>query len=218
LTLKTKIVVPLQQMKFKFFITISFAFSLATFSQPKGEFDRKKEITYDGKRYSVFNNYITVGGGSCYNNFIQNTNLNIGADFNYHIQKIYFQSGLFLAGPYFGNYNHLQIHTAVGKRFELKKFNLAGYLGGSYAFINRPFVDTALNVTRSQTLNPLGLHAAVQFTYKYKYDLGIGICLFSDINKYQSVYGLRLELYFSGAFLGDKRRKDEDNSALPYQD
>lgn len=205
-------------MKSLLFFIIFICSAVNLFSQPKGDYDKKKEITYDGKRYRVFNNYITAGGGSCYNNYIQNTNLNIGADFNYHIQKIYFQTGLFLAGPYFGNYNHLQLHTAVGKRFELKKFNMAGYLGGSYAFINRPIVDTVLNETRSRTLNPIGLHAAVQFTYKYKYDLGIGICLFSDINKYQSVYGLRLELYFSGAFLGDKRRKDEDNSALPYQD
>jgi len=200
------------------FFLIFLILSITLLAQPKGDFDKKKEITYDGKRYSVFNNYITAGGGSCYNNYIQNTNLNIGADFNYHIQKIYFQSGIFLAGPYFGNYNHLQIHTAFGKRFELKKFNMAGYLGGSYAFINRPYIDTALHETRSRTLNPLGIHAAVQFTYKYKYDLGIGICLFSDINKYQSVYGLRLELYFSGAYLGDKRRKDDSNSALPLQD
>lgn len=200
------------------YFLIFLLFSTALFSQPKGDFDKKKEITYDGKRYRVFNNYITAGGGSCYNNYIQNTNLNIGADFNYHIKKFYFQTGGFLAGSYFGNYNHLQIHTAFGKRFEMKKFNMAGYLGGSYAFINRPIVDTVLKETRSRTLNPLGIHAAVQFTYKYKYDLGIGICLFSDINKYQSVYGLRLELYFSGAYLGDKRRKDEENSALPYQD
>jgi len=203
--------------KLKYFL-IFLSFSSVLFAQPKGDFDKKKEITYDGKRYRVFNNYITAGGGSCYNNFIQNTNLNIGADFNYHIQKIYFQTGGFLAGSYFGNYNHLQIHTAFGKRFEMKKFNMAGYLGGSYAFINRPIIDTVLKETRARTLNPFGIHAAVQFTYKYKYDLGIGICLFSDINKYQSVYGLRLELYFSGAFLGYKRLKDDDDSALPYQD
>jgi len=192
-------------------------FSAALIAQPKGEYDRKKEMTYDGKRYRVFNNYVTVGGGSCYNNYIHTTNLNIGADFNFHIQQIYFQSGLFLAGPRFGSYNHMQLHTAFGKRFELKKFNMAGYLGGSYSFINRPYVDTS-NAIHSRTLNPLGIHAAIQFTYKYKYDLGIGICLFSDINKYQSVYGIRLELYFSGAYLGDRRSKDETNSALPLQD
>jgi hypothetical protein len=203
----------------KLFFLCLFLFSIVSFyAQPKGDFDRKKEITYDGKRYRVFNNYLTAGGGTCYNSYIQNTNLNIGVDFNYHIRQVYFQSGIFLAGPQFGNYSHLQLHTAVGKRFELNKFNMAGYLGPSMSFINRPIIDTALNQIRSRILQPLGFHAAVQFTYKFKYDVGIGVSLFSDINKEQSVYGLRLELFFSGAFLGDKKRKNLDNSALPLSD
>jgi hypothetical protein len=203
----------------KLFFLCLFLFSIVSFySQPKGDFDRKKEITYDGKRYRVFNNYLTAGGGTCYNSYIQNTNLNIGVDFNYHIRQVYFQSGIFLAGPQFGNYSHLQLHTAVGKRFELNKFNMAGYLGPSMSFINRPIIDTALNQIRSRILQPLGFHAAVQFTYKFKYDVGIGVSLFSDINKDQSVYGVRLELFFSGAFLGDKKRKNLDNSALPLSD
>jgi len=176
--------------KIKIFFLCLFLSSIVSLNaQPKGDFERKKELSYDGKRYRVFNNYLTAGGGSCYNNFIQNTNLNIGVDYNYHIRQIYFQTGIFLAGSRFGNYNHLQLHTAVGKRFELNKFK-----------------------------QPFGFHAAVQFTFKFKYDVGIGISLFSDINKEQSVYGLRLELFFSGAYLGDKKRKDMDKSALPLSD
>lgn len=208
---------PKHKIKFFFWCFLLF-FITSLFAQPKGDFDRKKEITYDGKRYRVFNNYLTAGGGTCYNSYIQNTNLNIGVDFNYHIRQIYFQSGIFLAGPQFGNYSHLQLHTAVGKRFELNKFNMAGYLGPSMSFINRPIIDTAANQIRSRTLQPFGFHAAVQFTYKVKYDVGIGVCLYSDINKEQSVYGLRIELFFSGAFLGDRKRKDMDNSALPLSD
>lgn len=196
------------------FILISF---IAT-AQPKGEFDKKKEITYDGKRYRVFNNYITVGGGTEYNTYIQGTNLNLGGDYNFHIQQIYFQAGGFLAGNYFGNWNHAQLHAAVGKRFEMKKFNMAGYLGGSFSSINRPIYDSIAQGYRSNSLHPLGLHATVQFTYKFKYDVGIGICLFSDINKYQSVYGLRLELYFSSAFLGYRNSNHDENSILKDAD
>jgi hypothetical protein len=205
--------------KIKIFFLCLFLFSIVSLhAQPKGDFERKKELSYDGKRYRVFNNYLTAGGGSCYNNYIQNTNLNIGVDYNYHIRQVYFQTGIFLAGSRFGNYNHLQLHTAVGKRFELNKFNMAGYLGPSMSFINRPIIDTVNNLIRSRTLQPLGFHAAVQFTFKFKYDVGIGVSIFSDINKEQSVYGLRLELFFSGAYMGDKKRKDMDNSALPLSD
>jgi len=208
---------PLHKIKI-FFLCILLFSIVSLYAQPKGDFDRKKETTYDGKRYRVFNNYLTAGGGTCYNSYIQNTNLNIGIDFNYHIRQVYFQTGIFLAGPQFGNYSHLQLHTAVGKRFELNTFNMAGYLGPSMSFINRPLIDSVNNQIRSRTLQPFGFHAAVQFTFKFKYDVGIGVSLYSDINKEQSVYGLRLELYFSGAFLGDKKRKDMDNSALPLSD
>jgi len=201
-----------------FYIVAFVLLSFLVIAQPKGEFDHKKEITYDGKRYRVFNNYITVGGGTEYNTFIGGNNLNLGGDFNFHLQAIYFQAGGFLAGGTFGNWNHAQMHAAIGKRFEMKKFNMAGYLGGSYSSINRPFYDSLNKVYISRTLKPLGLHAEVQFTYKFKYDVGVGICLFSDINKAQSVYGLRLELYFSSAFLGYRSHKDEDNSVLKNPD
>ncbi|MCD6066060.1 MAG: hypothetical protein K0S33_886 [Bacteroidetes bacterium] len=196
-----------------FYILILLLCVLCGISQPKGEFSRKKEITYDGKRYSVFNNYLTIGAGTEYNTYTEGTQLNLGGDFNFHIQAIYFQTGIFLAGDRFGNWNHAQLHLAIGKRFEMKKFNMAGYLGGSAATINRPFFDSTYNEYRSRTLKPLGLHATVQFTYKFKYDVGIGVALFSDINKYQSVYGIRLELYFSSAFLG-YRRGENENSIL----
>lgn len=180
-------------------------------AQPKGEFNRKKEITYDGKRYSVFNNYLTIGGGTEYNTFLQSTQLNLGGDYNFHIQQIYFQAGVFLAGNRFGNWNHAQVHAAIGKRFEMKKFNMAGYLGGSFSSINRPLYDSARGEYISRSLRPLGLHAEAQFTWKFKYDVGIGACLFSDINKDQSVYGIRLELYFSSAFLGYRKGEKEES-------
>jgi hypothetical protein len=186
----------------------------AGLGQPKGAYDKKREITYDGKRYSVFNNYLTIGGGTEYNTYVQNTQLNLGGDYNFHITNIYFQTGFFLAGNSFGNWNHLQLHGAIGKRFELKKFNMAGYLGGSFSSINRPLFDSTLNDYVSRTLKPLGLHATVQFTYKFKYDVGIGIALFSDINKAQSVYGVRLELYFSSAFRGYRRAGENEDSIL----
>lgn len=190
--------------------------SLSIYAQPKGQFDRKKEITYDGKRYKVFNNYLTIGGGTEYNSFLQNTNLNLGGDLNYHISNIYFQSGFFLAGNRFGNWNHAQLHTAIGKRFEMTKVNLAGYLGGSISSINRPIYDSVIGEYRSNSIHPFGLHATAQFTYKFKYDVGIGFALFADINKAQSVYGIRLELYFSSAFKG--YRKSENEESILYQD
>ncbi len=102
-----------------------------------------------------------------------------------------------LGGDHFGSYSHLQAHLCFGKRFEMNKANIAGYLGGSYSSMNRSYEDSIVHFS---IVKEPGFYACVQTTYKFKYDLGIGLSFFADFNRAQSIYGLRLELYFSGAY------------------
>ena len=174
-------------------------------------YDPKKEITYDGKRYHYFNNYLTIGAGRAHNDNIKGLQFAGAADFNFHIQQYYFQAGALLAGNNFGNYNNVQGHLCYGKRFEQNKFNLAGYLGGSYSAMNQSYEDS---IAHYKFVNALGLYACMQATYKFKYDLGIGLAFFADFNKAQSLFGVRLELYFSGAY----RRAIRGEQNLNQQD
>ena len=168
------------------------------FCQKKDEeYNPKKETTFDGKRYRVYNNYLTIGAGRAHNSFNSNLQFIGAADFNFHLKKNYFQIGGFLSGDHFGSYSHIQEHICFGKRFEQNRYNIAGYLGGCYSVMNRTYEDTVIH---PNILKRPGFYACVQATYKFKYDLGIGITVFSDINNVQSTYGARLELFFSSAY------------------
>ena len=173
------------------------AFQVIALAQKSDDFKADKEITYDGKRYRVYNNYLTIGAGKAHNDNIAGLQFAGAADFNFHLKQYYFQTGMLLAGDHFGSYNHVQGHLCIGKRFEQNKFNLAGYLGGSYSSMNQSYEDSIVHV---KFVSAPGLYACVQTTYKYKYDLGLGLAFFADFNRAQSLFGIRLELYFSGAY------------------
>ncbi|MBC7863980.1 MAG: hypothetical protein IAF38_13470 [Bacteroidia bacterium] len=62
----------------------------------------------------------------------------------------------------------------------------------------------------SEAVTAVGAYACVQNFYKFKSDLGIGLTVFGEYNKQRYLFGIRVELFFSGAFRGDKRRKIEN--------
>ena len=184
-------------IKKNLFIVFLFGLQLISFAQKSDEFKADKEVTYDGKRYRVYNNYLTIGAGKARNDNISGLQFAGAADFNFHLKQYYFQTGAMLAGNYFGSYNYVQGHVCAGKRFEQNRYNIAGYLGGSFSSMNLTWEDT---IVHPKYISAPGLYACVQTTYKYKYDLGIGFAFFADFNKYQSLFGVRLELFFSGAY------------------
>ena len=63
-------------------------------------FDRKKEIAFDGKRYRVYNNWLSVAAGVNYNTKWPKDEKNIAVDFSFHSKQHYFRAGGFLSGKY----------------------------------------------------------------------------------------------------------------------
>ena len=196
------------------YIFIFLVFPLCVFSQKqKEEYNPKKEITFDGKRYRVYNNYLTIGAGQARSSFAGKQF--VGAmDLNFHIQQYNFQVGGLLSGNQFGLYNNVQGHICFGKRFEQNRYNIAGYAGVSYSSTNRSYEDTIIHAVY---LKEPGFYACVQTTYKYKYDLGIGLAFFADFNDAQSLYGIRLELFFSGAYRRATKEKDQNLNQKPEE-
>lgn len=180
----------------------------------KEPFDRKKEIKLDGKKYRIYNNYVTLGVGKGYNTIWDQAWFATAADFNFHIQKAYFQSGFMVQGPSFYNRQQVQLHLAGGYRKESYKYFWAAFGGLSYTNGYYPLMLKGVNGKDSAYANPpplmseVGLYAAVQLFYKVKFDYGIGLTIFGDVNEKQSMVGARIELFFSGAYRGTIIRKD----------
>ncbi len=64
--------------------------------------------------------------------------------------------------------------------------------------------DTA-NTFRPEFYQGVGVYAAAQAATKLVYDIGIGAELFVELNYKQNVIGIKLFLFFSGAYRGVKK-------------
>ena len=166
-------------------------------------FDRKKEIVFDGKRYRVYNDWLSVAAGVNYNTKWPKDEKNIGVDFSFHAKQHYFRAGGFLSGVDFTAANNYSFHLGYGLRKEGDRFNLSAFIGPSVSYLRRPLSDSS-NYNLGTVYNKVGGYAVVEAVYKFKYDVGIGGQLFCDYNQIQMIYGARILLYFSGAYRGIK--------------
>jgi hypothetical protein len=196
-------------MNFKRFLILFFFFQLSIHAQSDStkSYNAKEEIAFDGKRYRVYNNWLSVGPGVGYNSNWPKDEKNMAVDFSFHIQEHYFRAGTFMSGVDFYAANNYNFHLQYGIRKETTKYNLSAFLGPSYSYFKRPLKDSTefgLNTILSTVYKEFGAYACVEAIYKIKYDVGIGGQVFCDINKTQMVYGVRMVVYFSSAFRGVK--------------
>lgn len=166
-------------------------------------FNRKKEIVFDGKRYRVYNNWLSVAAGANYNTKWPKDEKNVGVDFSFHAKEHYFRAGGFLSGTDFTAANNYSFHLGYGLRKEGNRYNLSAFIGPSISYLRRPLSDST-NYNLGTVYNQVGGYAVIEAVYKFKYDVGIGGQLFCDYNQIQMIYGARILLYFSSAYRGIK--------------
>jgi len=179
----------------------------------KEPYDKKREIKLDGKKYRIYNNYVTFGVGKGYNSVWDQGFLATAADFNFHIRKPYFQAGSYLQGHDFYTRQQVQLHLAAGYRSESYKYFWAAFGGVSYTNGYFPYALKDIKGEDSlihPIMSEVGLYAAFQLFYKLKFDYGIGLTAFADVNSKQYMVGARIELFFSGAYRGTILHKDEE--------
>ena len=146
-------------------------------------------------------NWLSGGIGIAKHNQLGNRQYTNNVDFNFHIHTEYFQLGILLSGDdMYGNYNNYQFHFCYGKRVESSSINFSYFGGVSYA----TFFEWTGQKYSDYSKTDVGLYANAQYIVKIKFDVGIGIGAFVDVNFHQSVMGAKIDLYFSGAYKGKK--------------
>lgn len=185
-----------------FFIVFAKEF-IAQSDTLKKKYNPKEEMVYDGKRYRVHNNWVSAGVGVGYNTRWPKDEKNMAIDFSFHIKENHFRVGGVMSGPDWRIINNYNAHFCYGLRKEREKYNLSAFAGPSLSYFKRPLKDSA-DYNLGSVYNEVGAYAAVEAIYKIKYDVGIGGQVFCDFNRVQMVYGVRLVLYFSGAYRGIK--------------
>lgn len=187
-------------------------FAISAFSQV--EVDVENEFIYRGKHYDPHKAYWLVGTGYGYNFDEQNTEPNLFVDVHYRLfEKHYFGTGflisrnqilakgfdnLFLTHDYLKN-SVTNAHLLYGYRKIGLKYNFGIFAGPSLNWgFDYAYTDTLGNHFVYPFMEP-GLYACTHITYKYFFDLGVGLSAWTSINKSYQAAGLSLHLYFSAA-------------------
>jgi hypothetical protein len=178
-------------------------FQFAIFSQKDSSYFRKEEIIHDGKLYRKYNNYVTVGPGYSFSSIRKDVQRDLGIDFNFHIRRIYFQTGVIMSGNEFLSNNHLNFKFGAGLRKENRKNHFAFFVGPTY-YTGVIGIEDSLGI-RPQFYSGVGAYVSAQAIIKLTYDIGFGIQPYLTLSAKQSQGGIKLVMFFSGSYRGPKR-------------
>jgi hypothetical protein len=168
--------------------------------KPEQTYYKQEEIIHDGKLYRVHNNYLSFGAGIIASSIRDEIQRTIGVDFQFPIQKAHFQVGVVMSGESYTSNNTLQAHLCYGLRKETTKTNLAAFIGPSfYTGVTEDAAGEAL------FYEGVGAYICFQAIAKVKYDVGLGLELFGEVNAAQSMIGIKVIAFFSGSYRGLKK-------------
>lgn len=163
---------------------------------------RREEVLYDGKRYRLYNNYLTVGAGFLSSSIRHTVQKSVAADYNFHIRRHYFQAGLSMSGDEFLANNNSELRVGYGLRRERNTTNLAAYIGPTF-FTG---VQGVQGVSDPTFYNGVGGYMCLQAVSKFiAYDIGLGGELFAEVSEKQTQFGFKIIIFFSGAYRGLKK-------------
>ena len=167
-------------------------------------YDRKEEILFDGKRYKKYNHYLNIGPSFFNSSLRKVSQQGIGIDYHFNIKREYFQAGIAISGNKLLENNQTQLRLGYGYRKETGKYNLA-FFGGPTIFTGVYGVQDTSGLYRPEFYQGIGAYFSAQLATKLVYDIGFGAELFSEINYKQGVIGIKLFVFFSGAYRGLKK-------------
>jgi hypothetical protein len=160
----------------------------------------KREIVIDNKRYRVYNNWVTFGGGGTWHSENPRTQLNVSMNYFFHIKQPYFGLGGIVSGDEFGLWNNFSAHAGyVPWRKETERKNMAAFAALSYT-LGYDFLYAG--TYSSNRWDRVGFYAEFQYTMKLQYAVGVGPTFFVDVNQKRTLVGIRIDGYLSGAYRG----------------
>ncbi|MDA3911964.1 MAG: hypothetical protein PF448_11480 [Bacteroidales bacterium] len=174
---------------------------------PKDKWDRRfPEMKIGDKIYQTGSNWLTADFGVANNYILKQQELSMAIAYHIRYKPVYFKFGYHYSDETFFLSNRLRnisyhndIIAAAGLRYELRYFNLAFFIGPSFAF---GMIEDPENPLIGHGYRALGAVPELQLTYKFFYDIGIGTSLYGSFNKHSQAVGIRLHIYFSGAYRG----------------
>lgn len=170
------------------------------------QFTREDTVIVD-KIYRPYSNYLLLSVGKSYNlkQIEMETSGEVG--FVFRIVDQFFQAGYHISSDQFflnRSYQKLNdIFVMYGFRKESTKRNMDIFLGISYAYGSTYSLTDSIGKKWYKGFSVPGIRISADYEWKFLYDIGIGLNGYAEWNSYYPIVGLKINVYFSGAFRGE---------------
>jgi len=166
----------------------------------------KGKIVYKGRIYRQNAPYLMLGYGLGYGFRTKGLEQNMSLAYHHFFNKIGIRIGYHASSdlpPWWRSFQKLNdICLGVGTRWnQWPRWNFAVFGGPTLAYGWYIAWNDLYQEERAFNFLTPGLHAEVQATFKPAYDLGIGLSVYGSVNRYYSVTGVQIHLFFSTAFI-----------------
>jgi hypothetical protein len=161
----------------------------------------KGRIVYKNRIYRQNASYLTMGYGAGYGFESKQVEQNMSLSYHQFIKKIGLQIGYHSSSDtkiWWRSYQKMNdLFLGVGARAEGTRYNLSVFGGPSWSYGSYWIVrDSSYHSFRN-----IGFHAEAQATYKIAYDIGVGLSVYTSLNRDYSVVGAEVHLFFSTAYI-----------------
>ncbi len=187
-----------------FFLTL--LISLAINIRLQAQFTREDTVI-NNKIYKPYSNYLLFSVGKSYN--IKNSEVETSGELGYVIRIVdqFFQVGYHMSSDlYFLNRSFQKlndIYLMYGLRKENSRRNMDVFLGISYAYGSYYWETDSLGEKWYKGFSVPGIRISADYEWKIYYDIGIGLNGYAEWNQYYPIVGIKINVYFSGAFRGE---------------
>lgn len=166
---------------------------------------RDGRFIFNEKIYKEKAPYLTLAYGAGYNYKQPGVEQNMMVSYHHFIGKYGLSLGYHASSDikvWWRSYQKLNdFWLGGGWRFERPRYNIGVFAGPSLAYGSWIGWSEERGENRAYGFTTLGGVAEVQLTYRLLYDLGVGLTLHSSINRYYSIAGAQVHLFFSTAFV-----------------
>jgi hypothetical protein len=165
----------------------------------------ERRFIYHGNIYRENSPYLTLGYGVGRNIAQDTIEQNLIISYHHFIKGVGMGIGYHTSKPnkvwWRENQTLVDFYLSVGKRWEGTKYNLAFFAGPSYVTGGYVAYVEALQEKRYFPIRTVGGIAEATLTYRFTYDLGVGISAYTSINKFIQTIGVQAHLFFSLAYV-----------------
>jgi hypothetical protein len=165
----------------------------------------KGRIMYKNRIYRQNAPYLTIGYGAGFGFESRLIEQNLNLSYHHFIRKFGLQLGYHTSSDikvWWRSYQKLNdLFLGAGRRWEGTNYNLSVFAGPSLAYGSYIAWNEERQKDWAYGFTTGGLHAEIQATYKPTYDIGIGLSVYGSVNRYYSVAGAEIHLFFSTAFV-----------------